>query len=78
MSQRSYLDYDRMHYEPEPAYYKDKNSKITEIEAYVNVLIDNNRAYADELNALRKDNTDLRGQIEVLMGDILRERETSQ
>ena len=36
---------------------------MTEIEAYVNVLIENNRAYADELNNLRRDNTDLRGQI---------------
>jgi len=47
MSQRLYLDYDRPYYEPEPAYLKDKNSKITEIEAYVNVLIENNRTYAD-------------------------------
>lgn len=47
MSQRLYLDYDRPYYEAEPVYHKDKNSKITEIEAYVNVLIENNRTYAD-------------------------------
>jgi len=47
MSQRLYLDYDRSYHETEPAYLKDKNSKITEIEAYVSVLIENNRVYAD-------------------------------
>jgi hypothetical protein len=47
MSQRLYLDYDRLYNEPEPTYLKDKSSKITEIEAYVNVLIENNRVYAD-------------------------------
>ena len=41
----------------------------------MNVLIDNNRSYADEINSLKRDNTDLRGQLEVLMGESLRQKE---
>ena len=48
---------------------------MAEIESYVNVLIENNRAYADEINLLKRENNDLRSQLEVTMGDILRERE---
>ena len=48
---------------------------MAEIESYVNVLIENNRAYADEINVLKRENTDFRSQLEVTMGDILRERE---
>ena len=48
---------------------------MAEIESYVNVLIENNRAYAEEINLLKRENNDLRSQLEVTMGDILRERE---
>lgn len=47
MTQRLYVDYDRCAYEPEIVSNRDKTSKMAEIENYVNVLIDNNRAYAD-------------------------------
>ena len=56
MAQRLYIDYNQP-FEGEPATFRDKASKMTEIEAYVNVLIDNNRAYADELNLLKRENT---------------------
>ena len=39
------------------------------------ILIENNKGYAQELDLLRKENTDLRGQVEVLMGDLLRAKE---
>jgi archaellum component FlaC len=48
---------------------------MAEIESYVGILIDNNKGYAEELHVLRKENTDLRGQVEVLMGDLLRVKE---
>lgn len=47
MTQRLYMDYDRGIYEPEINSNRDKTSKMAEIENYVNVLIDNNRSYAD-------------------------------
>lgn len=39
------------------------------------ILIENNKAYAEELNVLRKENTELRGQVEQLMGQLLRAKE---
>lgn len=45
---------------------------MTEIENYVTILIENNRNYAEELNSLRKENTHLRGQTEVMMGEMLK------
>ena len=75
MSQRLYIDYDRGLHEADANSSREKASKMTEIEAYVNVLIENNRTYADEINLLKRDNTDLRGQNEIIMGDTIRERE---
>jgi hypothetical protein len=54
---------------------REKAAKMAEIENYVSILIENNKAYAEELHLLRKENTDLRGQIEVLMGEHLRAKE---
>ena len=75
MSQRLYPDYDRILLESDQNTYRQKGSKMAEIESYVNVLIENNRAYAQEINQLKRENNDLRSQLEVTMGDILRERE---
>jgi hypothetical protein len=63
MAQRLSYNYD---------YNCEKVSKMNEIESYVSILIENNKNYADELNLLRKENTDLRGQVEVLMGEMLK------
>lgn len=77
MAQRLYLDYDREErYYEEPKLQREKASKMAEIESYVSILIDNNRAYGEELNILRKENTDLRGQIEVMMGEMLKLKES--
>jgi hypothetical protein len=77
MAQRLYLDYDREErYYEEPKVQREKASKMAEIENYVSILIDNNRAYGEELNILRKENTDLRGQIEVMMGEMLKLKES--
>lgn len=54
MSQRLYIDYDWPCYDSTPAVPREKASKMAEIEAYVNILIDNNRNYAEELNALKR------------------------
>lgn len=48
------MDYDWPSYDPAPAPPRDKANKMAEIEAYVNILIDNNRNYADELNSLKR------------------------
>lgn len=40
------------------------------------ILIENNKNYADQLNILRKDNTDLRGKLEVMMGDMLKNKQS--
>ena len=36
---------------------------MNEIEAYVNLLIENNQGYAEEINFLKRENSDLKGQI---------------
>jgi hypothetical protein len=36
--------------------------------------MENNKNYADELNVLRRDNTDLRGKLEVIMGEMLKNK----
>ena len=51
---------------------------MAEIESYVNVLIENNRAYSEEINGLRKDNSDIRGQLEVMMGDMVKLKQAHQ
>jgi hypothetical protein len=38
------------------------------------ILMENNKNYADELNVLRRDNTDLRGKLEVIMGEMLKNK----
>jgi hypothetical protein len=38
------------------------------------ILMENNKNYADELNILRRDNTDLRGKLEVIMGEMLKNK----
>lgn len=41
------MDYDRSCYDSEFATNREKASKMTEIETYVNILIENNRTYAE-------------------------------
>lgn len=54
---------------------REKAAKMAEIESYVGVLIENNRAYAEEVQLVRGENGELRGQVEALMGDLLRAKE---
>jgi hypothetical protein len=54
MSQRLYVDYERALCEMDSNTYREKTSKMAEIENYVNVLIENNRVYADEINSLKR------------------------
>jgi hypothetical protein len=65
MSQRLGCNY-------EYGFEREKASKMSEIESYVAILIENNKNYAEETNLLRKENTDLRGKIEVIMGEALK------
>lgn len=50
---------------------KGKPSRMIEIESYVNVLIENNKNYSEEINLLRKENFLFRGELEVIMKDML-------
>lgn len=65
----------RLSYNYENTYEREKTSKMNQIENYVSVLIDHNKNYADQLNLMRKENTDLRGQVEIIMGEMLKLKE---
>ena len=42
------------------------------------MLIENNRAYNEEINNLRRENSDTRGQLEVMMGDMVKLKQAHQ
>ena len=48
---------------------------MAEIQTYVNVLIENKRNYAQEINILKRDNSELKSQLELNLGQMLRDNE---